>query len=438
MKPASTRMAWLVMAALVAPVCLQSQLVAAENQPAGFPIRDGDRIVFMGDSITVGGSYASYIETYLLTRFPDWKLWFRNDGWPGNYAFTAVQDEGRHMRRMCAVSRPTVVTLDFGMNDGGFGAFDQGRYDQHIAGMRFMLRQLKAAGIRPVVISESAFEKREQGDVMAGCYNEFLAQMSAGDAALAGQENAPFVDQLQPFAAALNRLRSVAPSLRLSSDTVHPELPGHLMMADFILTGLNAPPLVSSASIDAKRGKVLATANATVSRVVRDQAGISFMRLDRALVFPIEPAARPALQVVPVCDDLNQYLLQVTQLEPGMYAVLINGVAVTRYSAAQLAAGVNLAWYDSPLSAKGLDILRHVRLKNALDAKLFRDILLKEPTAREADAAVVADLKKQIAAEEETINALRRPEAFKFQIQRVVPPAARQTSDKSLVGEALP
>src|ERR1700747_601574 len=49
-----------------------------------FFIRDGDRVVFLGDSITEQRLYTTYIEAYALTRHPDWKLSFRNVGWGGD------------------------------------------------------------------------------------------------------------------------------------------------------------------------------------------------------------------------------------------------------------------------------------------------------------------------------------------------------------------
>src|SRR5260370_35972816 len=52
-----------------------------------FLIKDGDRVVFLGDSITEQRLYTTYIEAYALTRHPDWKLTFRNVGWGGDTAW---------------------------------------------------------------------------------------------------------------------------------------------------------------------------------------------------------------------------------------------------------------------------------------------------------------------------------------------------------------
>jgi hypothetical protein len=38
--------------------------------PSGFYLHDGDRVVFYGDSITDQRLYTTFIETYVVTRFP--------------------------------------------------------------------------------------------------------------------------------------------------------------------------------------------------------------------------------------------------------------------------------------------------------------------------------------------------------------------------------
>src|SRR5665213_77155 len=49
-----------------------------------FFIHDGDRVVFLGDSITQQQFYTNYIEAYALSRHPLWNLTFRNVGWGGD------------------------------------------------------------------------------------------------------------------------------------------------------------------------------------------------------------------------------------------------------------------------------------------------------------------------------------------------------------------
>src|SRR5205809_139311 len=69
---------------------LSSQLLAvplSAGEPGDkFFFKKGDRIVFLGDSITAQSQYSAYIELYLTTRFPDWKMTFLNAGIGGDTA----------------------------------------------------------------------------------------------------------------------------------------------------------------------------------------------------------------------------------------------------------------------------------------------------------------------------------------------------------------
>ncbi len=70
--------------ALFAVVLTALTAVARLCAAAEFPIHDGERVVFLGDSITDQRLYTTAIEAYALTRFPQWKLTFRNIGWGGD------------------------------------------------------------------------------------------------------------------------------------------------------------------------------------------------------------------------------------------------------------------------------------------------------------------------------------------------------------------
>lgn len=51
-------------------ISLVSLVLTARDLAADFFIRDGDRVVFLGDSITEQRLYATYIEAYTLARYP--------------------------------------------------------------------------------------------------------------------------------------------------------------------------------------------------------------------------------------------------------------------------------------------------------------------------------------------------------------------------------
>ena len=53
----------------------------AYASPAPFELREGDRVVFLGDTLMEREQYHGWIELMLTTRFPDRNVTFRNLGW---------------------------------------------------------------------------------------------------------------------------------------------------------------------------------------------------------------------------------------------------------------------------------------------------------------------------------------------------------------------
>src|SRR5205807_8596694 len=106
-----------LLGALAGPV---APPVLAADPPAEFFFKPGDRIVFLGDSITEQYQYSTDIELYLTTRFPEWNLTFINAGISGDTANGGANRFKSHVLD----EKPTAVTINFGMNDGGYGAFN--------------------------------------------------------------------------------------------------------------------------------------------------------------------------------------------------------------------------------------------------------------------------------------------------------------------------
>src|SRR5260221_1922234 len=57
-----------------------SGIAAAQD----FSLKNGDTVVFYGDSITDQRLYTTFAETYVLTRFPALRVNFVHSGWGGD------------------------------------------------------------------------------------------------------------------------------------------------------------------------------------------------------------------------------------------------------------------------------------------------------------------------------------------------------------------
>ena len=218
---------------LFALLILTSPAVAAEP----FFFQKGDRVLFLGDSITEQYQYSTDIELYLTTRFPDWNLTFLNAGIGGD---TAAGGAGR-FREHVLNEKPTALTIDFGMNDGGYGKFDPARNKQYVEKTAAMLDMAKKAGVRVALISPNAVDRRgrENFKLYVETQKAFYAPLKD----LAAHAGVPFVDQYAVTRAALEKMeRDRADKVNPFGDGVHTTSAGGLLMAHTILTGLGAPP----------------------------------------------------------------------------------------------------------------------------------------------------------------------------------------------------
>jgi len=321
-------------------VVVMTLCCAATAGAADFFFKDGDVVVMIGDSITEQHLYSNYVEMWTVTRFPKWKLTFRNVGIGGD---RSVGGNARFARDVL-IHKPTAMTVDFGMNDGGYRAFGDDTFKPYMDGLQGMANQAKGASIRTAWVTPQPLDTAEQGSTALTGYNQTLEQFSAGVKAIADKNAGLFVDQFHPYLAVLDNARGKGPKYdRITGgDAVHPGPPGQALMAAAILKGMNFPALVSTAEIDAASAKLVTSQNCMIEQIVKKDGGLAFTRLDAALPF-FPPEATSILPHVSLLDELNDYRLKVTGLAAGKYEIRLGDVKVAELTADQLAAGVNLA-----------------------------------------------------------------------------------------------
>jgi lysophospholipase L1-like esterase len=344
--PASHRLRSCCVLALA--IALTSRIAHADD----FFFKDGDTVVIIGDSITEQHLYSNYVEMWTVSRFPAWKLTFRNVGIGGD---RAPGGNGR-FKRDVLFHKPKAMTVDFGMNDGGYGGFREDLFNAYMNGLQGMADQAKAANIRVAWITPQPLDNADPGStaLTAPPYNQTLEKFSDGVKSVAAKNGGRFVDQFHPYLAVLDKARGAGGTYAriTGGDAIHPGPPGQALMAASILKGLHFPRLVSSVEIDAPSAKVSKATNCKVTNVTvaKDGHAVQFMREDAGLPFFPEDA-KPILPWSPILDELNDYGLRVTNLAAGRYEIRLNGQRIAERTADELAAGVNLArWPIEPLS----------------------------------------------------------------------------------------
>ena len=96
----------------------------AKERPAGpFQLLDGDRVVFVGDTLIERAQSNDYIETMMTSRYPDRNILFRNLGWSGDdvsgvarSGFGTAEDGFKQLQQQVFDFKPTVIFVGYGAN----------------------------------------------------------------------------------------------------------------------------------------------------------------------------------------------------------------------------------------------------------------------------------------------------------------------------------
>jgi lysophospholipase L1-like esterase len=408
-----------------------------------FPLKDGDTWVMAGDSITAQHLHSNYFEAFCYARYPKITFRFRNSGVGGD---TIPKVLARYDWDVAAW-KPTVVSVELGMNDKG-----QFSVEQYIENMGKLNDKITAGKARPVYLTASPVNDGSTSDKPGG--NAKLDQFAKALQKFADEKKAPYADQFhalfdvwgknkpnEPRADAVDLVKKAAKAqglagaehlqaflaeqakqphqpVSMQGDPVHPGPNGQLMMAAALLKSLGAAAFVSNVVIDGKTGKVTSAKGCAVDESpVKETGVVAFERLDEALPIPIHEDARGVAAFDPTILEMSQYLLTVKGLK-GEYKIVVNGTVLGTARAEDLENGINLTAFDKgPIAEQGKQILAAVVAKETLVGQ-WRG-MAKAATAEGAtdDAKTkFAEQTKKVEDADAKIREAAKPKKLKFEL----------------------
>jgi lysophospholipase L1-like esterase len=401
--------------------------VAAAARAEDFAIRDGDTVVFLGDSITAARVYGKLVENYTLLRYPQRKVRFLNAGIGGDTAAGGL----KRLERDVFANGATLLTVAYGINDIGWGVHaDEAHKRTYLEAVRGIVEACRKRGVRVFVCSAAVTaqdpNQSEDGFLQRMCDEGMALSRSLGGQAIDVQRTMRAI-QKKIWAANETTADKTKHTTLHAADGVHLNELGQLAMAFALLKGLGAPADVSAVRIDAGGPKLLEARGCAVTDLARKDGVLEFTRLDEGL--PLNNGLFFGLnfRFIPIPDDLNRYLLAVTNLPEDRYEVVADGRGVGTFTARQLATGVNIAsstpdaWQPGgPWNAQAniLQALTDARHNLATARGLASFYLQGSPTPQllgpQADRT-----NEQIESMQRTVAA---PRPYRFRIQRFVPP----------------
>jgi hypothetical protein len=340
-------------------------LVATGASLLGAPFKDGDVVVFFGDSITHGGRYHEFITDFYRTRYPDLSVRFINSGVGGDNANAAQ----RRIPDDVTPYNPTHVAIHFGMNDvsrGSYGADANinaisrrvDAYEKWKENINVLLGKLKDAvpNAKHIYFTTTPYDdtavvtnippgtKGWSIKNNVGC-NVGLSMMAGHIASKAAADKVCYVDFYTPLNSFLVRHQKEDPHFMVTKyDRVHPEALGHTIMAWKFLETQKVNPIVSDVVIDAKAAKSIRRVNSKVSDVSGDANAISFTIHAKSLPFPVAPEALAYVKEFDVEKKLNREYLSVKGLSKGRYELLIEGEKVGEWTSDEFEKGISLGF----------------------------------------------------------------------------------------------
>jgi lysophospholipase L1-like esterase len=390
-------------------LCSLLTALPGQEPPVATPFRDGERIVFFGDSITHGGMYLYHLQTFYATRFPERRIAFENAGIAG----ASVPGSLARLDRDVLARKPSRVLLAFGMNDVNRWFYATEPADEQLAynragGIEWFGTKLKegigrsrAAGVAAEVLTPTPYDQYNRvlppGEGLVSC-NDGLAKLSLTARKIAGECGSPTIDLHTPLTAIL----IAHPDLTWAGDRIHPRGPGYQMMMRTIVAAQGITGPVAGLTLDAKGRKLVSATNCAVSGIAADGAGLRFTYQAKSLPFPVDDDYHEADRFLP-WKDLNAETIRVSGLAAGAWKLQVGEVVVGSFSDQELAAGVDIAGRDTPQQLRARAIAQAVVRKAQADQPLrTREQVLGQMQDAKVDgedrAAADAFMEQKLAA----------------------------------------
>lgn len=305
-------------------------------RPGGaFQLLDGDRVVFVGDTLIERAQSADYLETFFTVRYPDRQIIFRNLGWSGDTVggearagFGTPADGFVQLRQQVYALQPTVIFVAY----GGGSSFDgEAGIEAFVDGYRALLDMLQVTQAEIILLSPIRHEDLGPPLPDATRHNRSLVAYLVAVSRLAERRRLRFIDlfhEVMPLAERQQR--------RFTDNGIHLTDYGYWRLARTLGRELGFDSEATSRlTLDAEAGRLLgavgATSEASVTQIITEPGRLRFLLTDRRLSDPAAPQYEEGGRI-----------LAVQGLDAGNYTLSVDGQPVRAGSAEEWAGGQRL------------------------------------------------------------------------------------------------
>ncbi|MDB5260763.1 MAG: family lipase [Adhaeribacter sp.] len=299
----------------------------SQASAATYDLKNGDRVVFLGNSLFENDLQYGYLELALTTRWAHRDVTFRNIGWSGD----TVWGEARSyisspsaydlLIEQLTKAQPTVVFIAYGAIEALEGEAGLPRFNQ---GLTKLLDKIDQLGAKAILLSPVPVMAGVPAEVI-GKQNAMLELYAAAIAKTASSRNIRYIDIFNPL---LARSKEV----KLSDNGIHLNETGYYYLASTIEKGLGLAP--GNAPVVINASKNVADAPVKILDAGQLKGNLKFKIETNYLPLPLPQQAGET-------TDKGQ-VIQITGLKKGYYSLTADGSPVITASAKKWKEGVEI------------------------------------------------------------------------------------------------
>jgi lysophospholipase L1-like esterase len=314
-----------------APACAQNKPQVAIAAPdAVFALKDGDRVVLLGNSLFENDLQYGYLELALTTRWPNRQVTYRNIGWSGDTVWGEARSYITNpptpyelLIEQLTKAQPTVVFIAYGGIEALEGEAGLPRFNE---GLNKLLDKVEQLGAKAILVSPIPVLTAKSPEELAN-RNAMLQVYGAAIAKAASARGQRYVDVFNPI---LEQKKKV----KLSDNGIHLNESGYYYLAAAIEKELGLAPRHVPVTINVTRHTAQVTAPAKMLDPGKRDGSIKFTIGEGCLPLPLPAQGQAA--------DGDVQVVKIAGLKKGFYTLTTDDFQVITAPANKWQEGVEI------------------------------------------------------------------------------------------------
>lgn len=305
---------------------LCSPILAQSQKLSPFELKNGDKVVFLGNSIFENEFQFGYLELALTTRFPGRNVTFKNLGWTGDNVwgearstYTNPPTPYQHLMNQLTSAKPTLIFIAYGGVEAQEGEAGLARFKE---GYNKLLDKIDELGAKAILLSPIPVMYNDTAAHVVK-RNAELERYAGEISKIASARNKQFIDIYKP-------IQEKAKSTEILENGVHLNESGYYYLAQVLENGLGQPARGSQANITVSKNGAEAPAPVKIQSAKEGQ--IQFTIEEKYLALPV-----PAHEKATAGQNRT---FKIAGLKKGFYSLTADNQEIITASAKEWAEGV--------------------------------------------------------------------------------------------------